>query len=530
MTLKTNNLLLIFVYVIWGSSFMVLANSVMWSDSEIWSITLGARLGDQWHHFWVWSRPFFHGLLWLTSLPAGDSAEIFQAARWLSGFNGFLIVLWTYMLARRAWDSKSTAFLASAILATHPTFLHQGFRVRADSLAVNIILMGCLVFPGRPWLSGALSLLATPKGLVLGMIPVSLWDFRAWRRRWLPATLFGVTMAALTLAPHKDYIINLAAQGLFSSWRNYVDVSSNLLALLRLTPWLGLIVLIALWRPVTTEHGKRWHRALILLTLLWLFFPERTPYFLAATLPFLVVAVAGPLVQFFGLISKIWLRRVVTTSFSALLIGTWLFHVWHNLNHNTSKMQVETLRRLENYWRQNGEPRIYDVIGLVPRSNFVWHFLGPHQERTNSLVTQTLQRERPELIFAVARIAHGGPILADYVEQHYVPIGGGVWARASKVVLRRSQDVLDLLTKTESLYPNVRTGSEIVYAYIRSVGNVESREVFSERVTWSEFSQKLRAAIVHGPVETSFTPLPPIYLPRDISEVFTLDLQPLKLW
>ena len=185
---------------------------------------------------------------------------------------------------------------------------------------------------------------------------------------------------------------------------------------------------------------------------------------------------------------------------------------------------------MEHYWRENGQPRVYDVIGLIPRSNFIWHFLGPHQERSNSFVLETLQRERPDVIFAVARITHGGPRLADYIEANYIPIGGGVWAQAINAIIADKPELEQLLQNIKSSHPQLTNTSEVVLAYIIDADKSPGKLSSLEKIRWSDLSKRLHEAVRKGPQRVSFTTLPAIYLPQPLYQAFQLDLQPLKLW
>lgn len=437
------------------------------SDSEIWSVTLGRNLIEDWSRPWVLSRPFFYGLIGLFVSFADRATAIFELAQIAGTAWGIAIIFLTFLIAKAAAQPQRPAanfvpWLAVFALLSNTAFLNQGFRIRSDLLAAALSLFALLNFIRverglsgrlyrRLWL---LPLLATPKAILLiapSVVFITRPDLKT-SKRWL--TIFG--FAALVLFPiyfpSLRYFIDSfgTPQGTsesveyFSCKRFYFVIRA-----LKMN-WLFFLLFAARAFTVLVRLGEEpGEKKLILFaclqTVLLLLAPEKYPFLIAAVLPTLAIQI-GLFVQDIWRFSQV---RSAAVRFAVWFVALGMVGVvfanataWAKIcrDEDGNGEQLAMIEALDHWMDGYPQAVYFDGIGILPNRAKIRKFLGP----TDPLATQgaleyVLGRSTndstgqkvppPDLIFLTAKLRHLEPDMSLLLEKEYTDLGSGVFAR-----------------------------------------------------------------------------------------------------
>lgn len=463
--------------VLWGALALVgLFIYLGWvcyiADSEIWSVTLAANIGEEWQHFWVATRPVFYSVLGLAEWPTQSAVSTLMAARSVFILNGLLIIYLTFRLARSVSKNKIIPWLSVLLLVGNSGFLNQGFRIRSDLFASSLalwLLCGLFEEPRSRflWLRWLALPLATPKAVFHMLCFAPFW--RELFPRWLPRKLkdphwrlrFVCAVLAVSLAAgaelvfavrgNWDYFLRTFTPGtgtppLFSAvgfmyvtrimTKNPLFVASLLLSLITLD-----------LRP----DPKRFQFAKYLfLVSLWIFFtPEKISFFIAALLP--------P----FCVFASLWVEETekwAPALISLLVVVTWisaLSEFEKNVEKNSSEREFLSARIIERFLEEYPGAKYYDVIGIVPKQAKLRIFAGPNQPGFNKITAKMVGDARPELILYVAKSEFLEPLLGEILSKNYFNLGYGIFVRAYSLEEPIALDKADAVTKIKASIESV---------------------------------------------------------------------------
>lgn len=413
------------------------------SDSEIWSVTLAANIGDEWRHFWVATRPLFYGLLGLAEWPTQSPVATFLAARSVFIANGLLIIYLTFKLAQKISMNKIVPWLSVVLLVGNSGFLNQGFRIRSDLLATSVTLwILCGVFEAEPsrwlWLRFLLLPMATPKAIFQMLCLLPFWPKIApkWIRdpHWafrLVCIVLAVVVAVGAALGHVysemfAYFVSTFQPGagtppLFSS--------SGFMYVTRIVTKNPLFIASLLLSFVATslrreEMRIRYTMCMLLLVLWIVFTPEKISFFLASLLPPLCVFAA------------LWVEEAgqwIPAFVALAVIGGGLTSIQEfkkNLTENSNVQELKTSLLLDRYLARYPGARFYDVIGIVPKRAKFRLFAGPNDSVENRITAKRVTEIAPELIFYVNKMHFLEPEIGRMLHENYFALGGDIFARA----------------------------------------------------------------------------------------------------
>jgi hypothetical membrane protein len=436
------------------------------SDSEIWSITLGFHLREEIQHYWVFTRPLFYSLLWIGSLGAQNSLEIFERARFVFLVNGLVTVLLLALVARVSFRAgwKTTLFTVILLLG-NTEFLSQGYRVRSDLLAGSLFLLSLYFFMAAEKKRGAillLPLLATPKAVfqILGSL---IFLPASERRRGVEFFVFFLLLLA-ALNPESmsylsgslradsergpllsllrfDHLIRLLSQ-------NLIFVAFFFSRIFTLTLRLRLQLF------ATTEEKEREQKLFILVginLLIVVLFPEKVPYYLVANLPIFCLFAARVGIDATKLVQKMAPRaeRFYLLSFNIVsplvIISLILTSLAQRESLQLSSFwdeQKNAFSILEKYLDDHPTATYYDAIGILPAKAKHRFFVGPFDPGSIRYALGYLKHNPPDLLFYTAKLGYLEPELSKLIRERYLNFGAGVFARAEEILGSNPQKII----------------------------------------------------------------------------------------
>lgn len=469
--------------------FVVLGYYCYWADSEIWGMALARRLFIYPNeNISVFFKPLFYFVLRLPYSLNLSNIEIFLFDRFLFSLLGIAIVYLTWDLTRRIFRDQIAAYCAAILLLGSTLFLNQGFRVRSDFLSLFFHLLfyrevlsyvtaktrqsprklGIKLFL---WNLG--TLLATPKAVFYLAAQTAFalllcFQTDKTKRRdyfwavFLPAAFplfIGADFLLISILFSMKGLENPVFLSYYSAFtyfkdafaaRQSFDLSSERFHYLMLfvernvelvaifLPPLILAPFAALGRR-TIDTVTAFRFSVIVLLAGAATYNDFLPFFLAALLPPLVISSAGFILEFvrtwatalrFSGESFALLRNLcvfLITCFTLIKAG--LFFT-HNLLENNNLEQRAAIHLLERYLASYPKATHYDVVGLLPKNNQIYKFLGPGQDWKNQKVFDFLTERKPDFIIYVRKMLLIDSFMSRFLRENYVHLGRGVYGRA----------------------------------------------------------------------------------------------------
>jgi hypothetical protein len=443
-------------------AFAVLSFFGYVSDSEIWSVNLGKNISTQWYQPWLYSRPLFYLPLGFVTAFSNNALGIFRCAKMLFFLNGAAIVLLTYLIAEQfARMGRRPFFLvpvfAVFLLLSSPLFLYQGYRIRSDlvgcSLQLLVLYIANKAEDGPACNAGALLLpiLATPKSFLHSIGSAIYIRTRTDLRYGTPLLFFSI-LAIILVYPQapaffRGTLFQNESGAFFSLARFYhlktaaTGAPTFLLILLFRVPLLGF----RLWKNLFLSQRERdFHLSLAALAVFSfisvVFFPEKTPFFIASNMPVLVIfgsmvigdlpvvaeSVPSLVRQAYLPISAWFVFGILCSTLAQSGATNFLIY----FKHDRADKQFAAIETLEKYLDGYPGAIYFDGVGLIPSKNYVNRFVGPNDPETNKETLRWIAETEPDLIFYVDKLAaHLEPGLSKILERDYFQISQGVFAR-----------------------------------------------------------------------------------------------------
>jgi hypothetical protein len=429
------------------------------SDSEIWVVNIAKNIREEWFHSWVFTRPLFYSLLSLAVAPLNEPIAIFQAAKTYGLINASLILIFTALIAREISSPKWKLLGSSAaicFLLTNTGFLNQGYRIRSDLLACTLLLISFyLTIKFRPkhwlfriplWLT---PLAATPKS-ILSILPFLSYP-QSNRIRFACGIsivfLMGLTVLVYPQLVHYigDSFSALTPQSSYLSRSTFFYFE-------RLIEKNPIFVFLILFRTLTfflryqfqlykdQAPLQLFFSVFVLLSILIAALsPEKNPFYLATMLPLAAIFVALFFEDLHFLIqysvkekSKAVFQKLALTCalITCLAVSTSGVRAWSGFLEDNNKLELyRSIRFLDGYLAKFPLATHYDIVGLIPNKTKIRKFAGPNDAAGNGFALQELWKTLPNLIFYVRKGTLLEPGLSKLLNEHYLAMGGGIFAR-----------------------------------------------------------------------------------------------------
>lgn len=465
--------------------FFLLSQQGYISDSEIWAVTVSKQFSDpSTLHASIFSKLLFHYPLYALFSLSSDNVSLLLHARLLFAFVGASIVGLMAWLSWTIWRDRLAVSLAVLFLLSSPMFLNQAYRVRPDFLATAFSLGLLILFFAQakrahlnlPWLRGigfgVLSLLiflTTPKVALFVVAQTALfivWILGANSSERKPRLFFlggylgtlhftfSAALLWITITGRLPQMIDAYRDAAKFFWNSFAEgggymTGQSLVMVKRfalLNPLLaGLIVAgwgAGVYRLWTRFRGRSaWkatdpYRAFYVIFLLVVFAHNQlTSYFIAAVLPFFLiysgylVAIAMRwFVRTFPIPERVQLLLLIIVCFIASAKAIYAFRL--NVTFNANHAQLSTIADFEEYLAKYPDATHYDVIGILPRKNSIYAFLGPGQDEQNKKIAKKMYEWKPDIFLHVEKAIYIENGIFSLLNREYVSFQNGAWARA----------------------------------------------------------------------------------------------------
>jgi len=455
------------VFVVLGGMFFHLALHVYFADSEIWLLTLSQKAfapGELLSIYYKWS---FHAATYLFSHFAPTEVAVYEWARAGWSVIAILSVLGTARIFTRLFKNPELFWHLSIFLLTSSVFFNQGFRIRGDIFAYFLHVAYLSVYlrafdtpkKAAPFAAllgiNLLLILSTPKALIFVIAQLILGYFLAngapARRRkdllWLLVSshtvivVVGCIVALLsTMIPGAYNLVYSIASAIdfyiksfdtsFGNTSYFSAEDMQYVFRFIANSWIHAAVLVLGFAAAIKD---RKNNCGITFYALFIFFAvlaynQKFPFFLG---PFLTPVLAFCFCRTLE-ISKTFHQRIyplllVTVLLSSVTLA--FLQYSENIEFNKNKYQKEAVAELEAFQKKHPKTKIYDVIGLLPRKNTIFAFVGPGEvARKNEILNQILQAD-PDVIIQTYKTIYLDPDFFRFLIESRVPIEPNVWVK-----------------------------------------------------------------------------------------------------
>lgn len=430
-------------------------------DSEIWGITSSRRFVENIEslssaHF----KPLFSAIFGLVVLLAPTDWSALIISRWvtLAVAAGGLFCLYSIAFKNlRADRSKALTVLLVALFTTMPLFLIHFPKVRSDSIAASIALLGIFLLLQRPQLSSLIYLmtslvvlLVTPKSWdLVGALSVFFW-YTSRRPAISKFALIAVPAAAILLIGllwGRDSMARVLMYWL-DSYRTNSFLSDEHWAHLWISflsaPFSHLILVLGLclglWKLNAQSQTERtmilagWTVAIFVLL-----HSQKFHFFLASRLPFVALAALPGIFWLFDCLQANhakWsalekrLPLIFATLVSITLAVTILRHERLSMYEmNQQKIAHDELRQ---FLVRTGPVSYWDGIGLFPKMNTVFHYPSPG-DRGNRDLLRYAEMSKPGIVIRTTKMELLEPEFFDWLTKHYASLNHFISARIATI-------------------------------------------------------------------------------------------------
>lgn len=451
-----------------GISFYV-GQKIFWSDSEMWPVAVARNMFSPYSMQDYYVKPLFNVLffvvhwigIWTDILPL-------DIARALMGLNLIAIAVLVFRIIKRLTQNELLALCSTVFLITSITMLEQGTRIRSDLLVctLNLLTLDLILNKGakdlRVWIPSLLSLLITPKAIywVLALLPFfpSLEHFPKQKvRKFLMAagifiillfilrypTILGITKYFLATFTREGSGLDYFNRTRFEHWERAITKDM-------------LFWFLVFARLVWVRSFKGFDAMFVILFVALLFHPERMPFFIASLMPFFLIAAAAHS-AFAGLFKKMqirggWVFIVVLGLLFAFAMQRFLVRTTYILTKHNNTEQREVIEIITEYLSNRPYVLVYDPVGIVYKTPtpYDW-FIGPGEIDGNRFVMSLLKNTIPDIVLYTMRVRWLEPEVYQLLQEHYVNMGGGVYAHFPKIELKQGQKYLTAAEILEQL-------------------------------------------------------------------------------
>lgn len=460
------------------AGFCHLALVCYFADSEIWLLTLSQQTFSGFHLSSILYKWSFHALTYAFSHHAPSEWDVYIYARigWTTVAVGAQLMI-AYAFSSFAGNKKLLLPLFIVVM-TFTAFFNQGFRIRGDILslfahAATMILLYRIRNQHPSLLHYAILLffnillgLSTPKAIYLYIaqfaFAISMVNYLSlsrqfyifvWTSHILPILLICAAVVisymigdplGIFIAVHEvvDYYLKsfdstLSNASYFTLWdfAHIIKVFTKSMA--HFAVFLCGFA-IYLWN---SYHNKKTS----IYTCLNIYFGVLLIFIILHNqkLPFFLGTYGTPLIAYTYILTYNALHsllRSLSHYINMLLIGAMtllcLLDLNLNLFENNNLGQQFAIETLDAYMQKHPSTRYYDTIGILPRKNTVFLFIGPGEVSRKKKIIADLDTINPDVILYTFKFNYLEPDIHYYLEKHrfeqtpYVWVSGESFSRA----------------------------------------------------------------------------------------------------
>lgn len=430
-------------------------------DSEIWGITSSRRLVDDIGslssaHF----KPLFSALFGLIVHLAPSDWSALVASRWVAIVIAGCGVFFLNLVALESLRTRRTPSLCILILGlftTLPVFLIHFPKVRSDTIAASVAMIGTYLLLSRPKISSTIYLMTsllvlsiTPKSLdmviALGLIYWNLSErLKVQKFAWITAPVAGVFLVGMIWGRDPMarvlmvFLDSYQSNPLFSEqhwahvWTSFVSAPVSHLILLM---GLGLSIL-KIRHHTKTEKSIVIAGAVVFLFLL--LHSQKFQFFLASRLPFLALAALPGifwLLDFLKSKQKNWFvveprLPLILTALISITLAVTTLRLERLSMHKMSDQKV-VHQELRKFLIRTGALTYWDGIGLFPKMNTLFHYPSPGDRHNRDLIGYA-EMSKPSLIIRTSKMDLLEPELFVWLTENYAALSYFISVRIARI-------------------------------------------------------------------------------------------------
>ncbi len=452
-----------------AASFCHLALVCYYADSEIWLLTLSQQTFSNVHLSSILYKWSFHALTYLFSHFAPTELAVYSYAR-----TGWMVLALCAQLATAyafsSFAGNRKLFLPLFItVMSFSAFYNQGFRIRGDVLSL-FVHMGIMVLffhlkqKRITYLHYLLLLilnlalvLSTPKSVYLYVaqfaFAISMVFYLKLNRRFynfiwishiLPivlalgaATLSYLVGDPLHLMAAVHEAIDYYLKTFDTSFTNAVFFSlndfSHVIKAFVKSQVHALTFLVGVGVYLYSSYRSK---QITIYTCLNVYFGVLFLFIMLHNqkLPFFIGTYGTPLIAYTYLLSyNFFAARLKRHTHLAniIVLGAMVFYaildLGLNLRLNDNLGQQIAIEIFDDYVKKHPGTTYYDTIGILPRKNTIFLFVGPGEESRKQTIIQDLHREDPTVILYTFKFNYLEPDIRHYLLKHRVQVSTNVW-------------------------------------------------------------------------------------------------------
>lgn len=449
--------------------FIHLATVCYYSDSEIWLIAISKKalsVGAVQSVYYKW---FFHVVVFVTSFWSTNNLVVYDVARLVFSAIALAAVVLVAASFAKIYQKKYLFLPLVLICLTSSLFFNQGFRIRADILA--LLLHACFLYlvfqdfkPRRKYLLlflllNTALLLTTPKALIFIamhiLIGCHFFFHQTSEKKFIGKTILISLLSPLTLVlfilvclgfiqPEHSLFTALRSAGdfylksfdpdlggaLFFKSMDFMYVLRflriSLVHTLLLVGWL-VIFFANIFSKQKVAHHSFFHLYGAILLSLILLYNQKLPFFLGPLLTPLIAIQFCSLEHYLG--SRPLLKWVCPILISAACWLCWKQFLV-NRQFNSNFWQKEFISQLQTYKKANPSVSVYDIIGLLPQDNTYYLFIGPGEVTRSREILAALRAQPPDIYLYTYKNIFFNHDLEMFLKNNYLEYSPGVWLKA----------------------------------------------------------------------------------------------------
>lgn len=471
---RTSSLFALSILVIALSSGLLvyLAQNIYLADSEIYAMNFSRySISDHYAHFALLTKPVFTVVLKALSYTNDSGWDLFVNSRLVFSLISVGILILTYLISLKITKNTASAVFAVIALISTSVFLNRGYRVRSDILACLFFLASMFflliaiekrqgqskLYYGISIFFIIYSLLSTPKAVFFAFAYL-VYAFRVLKSKFqttLSKSLFELPLYFIISLILSFIIYNfsgardpiIAASNYFlnsfggpDNWTvTYFSMRSfHYLGLFLLNDYLfaGALTLSFLWFLIPSLKSVRntnvsfqsWSMISILLIVVFIYIPDKLPFFLASLLPIFSIQISLMFDEALRFKNKFAL-----SAFAVLALGFSYMTYQHQdnlLTNNNNHEQKIVWYRLNGYLSNYPDAVIYDAIGLFPYRKRIEAYPGPGMAEYKTSMINTINGTKPEFIFYTMRMYKLNDFIYPLIKKEYSQIGTQLYAKS----------------------------------------------------------------------------------------------------
>jgi hypothetical protein len=468
--------------------FILFSTECYYGDSEIWLLTLSQNVLHTGQLVTIYYKWLFHFLIYLFSHGAPNELEVYTWARLGCSLVGLAAAGITTAVFTQVFESRKLFFPLFIFILTSSLYFNQAFRIRADIFSYLFHILSVwfllsmrhrrirwyhhlilIILNGALFLSGPKMVYFFIAQFLLATLLVAKTDsthkkeffWFIWLGHFFCVALITFAGAVTFLShhlPNTTLALSLAVDFFIAKYgvqakgpSFFSFYSFQYLARFLASSWLHVSIFVtALIGFAMTQLRKKKSTPLSLRSV-FLFYSFLLLVFAIIhndKLPFFLASMLTPVLAWSFLYCHEMAKNKCPQFLSSTLLviitictfQAFTFFVQSN-SLNTNFYQRSVIAQLDTYVKKYNHPKIYDVIGLLPRKNDMFVFVGPSEESEKQHLIDSIKAQDPDIIIYTFKATDLEPQLSSYLSTMRIPVEKDVWTKGRKISLQATPEL-----------------------------------------------------------------------------------------